>query len=75
MKKIRIGLSLVFLFVIFCSPFMVQAKTISEFEAEVEKFTKDLEEKQNQINLNDQEVAKIEENIKNIQSPNFFFGK
>ncbi len=68
MKKIRIGLSLVFLFVIFCSPFMVQAKTISEFEAEVEKFTKDLEEKQNQINLNDQEVAKIEENIKNIQS-------
>ncbi len=68
MKKIKILFSGIFVFVVLFSPFTVQAKTISEFEAEVEQFTQDLEDKQNQIDLNDQEVAQIQANIENIQS-------
>ena len=68
MKKIKILFSGIFVFVVLFSPFTVQAKTISEFEAEVEQFTQDLEDKQNQIDLNDQEVAQIQANIESIQS-------
>lgn len=48
-------------------PCTVRAKTIKEFEAEVEKFTKDLEEKQAKIAKNDQEVAEIKANIASIE--------
>ncbi|HIS39108.1 MAG TPA: peptidoglycan DD-metalloendopeptidase family protein [Candidatus Onthousia faecavium] len=49
-------------------PVSTSAKTIKEFEAEVEKFTQDLENKENQIAKNDAEVAEIEKNIANIES-------
>ena len=49
-------------------PVSTNAKTIKEFEAEVEKFTQDLENKENQIAKNDAEVAEIERNIANIEN-------
>ncbi len=48
-------------------PYEVEAKTIKEFEQEVERFTKDLEEKKAKIAKNDQEVAEIKANIANIE--------
>ena len=60
MKKIeKVCLSLILVGTLFIMPYRVEAKTIKEFEEEVEKFTKDLEEKQSKIAQNDEEVAKI----------------
>ncbi len=67
MKKITIIGSLLLFTSILLMPLGVQAKTIKDFEAEVDKFTKDLQEKQNKIAKNDQEVAKIKENIAKIE--------
>ena len=62
-----------FIFIIILSLFLllphtVDAKTIKQFEEEVEKFTKDLQDKQAKIAKNDQEVAQIKQNIANIES-------
>ena len=40
-----------------------QANTVKEFEEEVEKYTKELEEKQNKVAKNDKEVAEIKQRI------------
>ena len=44
-------------------PFKVDAKTIKEFENEVNSYAKQLEEKEAKIAKNDQEVAEIKKNI------------
>lgn len=67
MKKIKKIECVIILFLLFLVPLSVQAKTISDFEAEINKFTKDLEEKQARIAKNDQEVAAIKENISKIE--------
>lgn len=68
LKKI-LSLSLILLLVTsyIVIPVDTSAKTIKEFEAEVEKFTQDLEDKKNKIAQNDAEVAEIEANIANIE--------
>ena len=67
MKKITpiiLGLMLI----VIINPLTVSAKTIKDFENEVNKFTADLENKQNQIATNDKEVAEIKRNIANIEN-------
>ena len=59
-KKIGLFLLLVMTSLI---PYSVNAKTIKDFENEVNNFTKSLEEKEAKIAKNDQEVAEIKKNI------------
>ena len=49
-------------------PIETKAKTISEFEAEAEKLTKELEEKKSKLAKNDAEVAEIKKKIANIET-------
>lgn len=49
-------------------PSTVKAQTIREFEAEVAKYTKQLEDKQNAIKKNDNEIAEIKKKISNYES-------
>lgn len=49
-------------------PISVSAKTIAQFEAEVNKYTAELAEKQRKKAKNDAEVAEVEKNIKNLES-------
>ena len=62
----KIAIVLVLIAVIF--PLKTNAKTIAEFEAEVEKYTAQLKEKQNQIAKNDAEVAEVKKNIASIEN-------
>jgi len=68
MKKLNI-LSLCFLVIIsiVALPIETHAKTIKEFEAEVEKFTKELQEKKDKVVKNDAEVAEIKKRITSIE--------
>ena len=47
-------------------PISVKAKTISEFEREVNSYTAELQEKKNKIARNDAEIAQIQTKIKDI---------
>lgn len=47
-------------------PIETNAKTIKEFEAEVEKFTKELQAKKDKVTKNDAEVAEIRKKIASI---------
>ena len=49
-------------------PIDTNAKTISEFEAEADKLTKELEEKKNKLAKNDAEIAEIKKKISSIES-------
>lgn len=49
-------------------PTDTNAKTIKEFENEVAKYTKELQDKKNKLAKNEQEVAQIKAKIKNIES-------
>lgn len=55
------------LFSFIALPLETKAKTIKEFEAEVEKYTKELEEKRSKIAKNDEEVAEIKQKIASIE--------
>ncbi|MBR2246627.1 MAG: peptidoglycan DD-metalloendopeptidase family protein [Bacilli bacterium] len=69
MKKVIvvvITLSLIVSYTIL--PIDASAKTISQFEAEVNKYTSELEAKKNKVAKNDKEVAQIKQKIKNIQA-------
>ena len=48
-------------------PIEIYAKTIAEFEAEVEKYKKELQTKKEQIALNDAEIVKIQNKINSIK--------
>ena len=68
MKKIVVAvitLSLIVSYAIL--PIDTSAKTIREFEAEVAKYTSELEAKKNKVAKNDKEVAQIKEKIKSIE--------
>ena len=67
MKKISFAL-LIILLTVFLVPVNTKAKTLKELEDEVNKFTADLENKNNQIAANDAEVAEINKRIANIES-------
>ena len=49
-------------------PIDTQAKTIGQFQAEVKKYTKELEEKKSKVAKNDKEVAEIKKKIADIES-------
>lgn len=65
MKKIIIFISILLITIV---PLNAQAKTISEFEAEVDRFTKDLQDKQRKLVTNAEEVAKIKRKIAVIET-------
>lgn len=67
-SKLKIFLVVITLLVPFIIPANTNAKTIAEFEKEVQKYTKALEDKQNAINSNNQKIDSIEQKVKNIQS-------
>lgn len=68
-KKIVISLIILSLIVSYTIlPIDTSAKTISEFEAEAEKLTKELEEKKSKLAKNDAEIAEIKKKISNIES-------
>lgn len=63
--NLLIGISL---FSLIALPIETKAKTIKEFEAEVEKYTNQLQEKKNKIAKNDEEVAQIKKKISSIEN-------
>lgn len=65
MKKI---ITILMCLVLLCSPAFVNATTISQFEAEVAKYTAELQEKQAKLAKNDAEIAQVKKNIANIES-------
>lgn len=68
MKKIICSIIIVSIFVsLFALPLNTKAKTIKDFEEEIEKYTKELEDKKNQVITNDAEVAKIKKKITEIE--------
>ncbi len=60
-----IGLMLVSMFAL---PIETSAQTIAQFEAEVEKYTAQLQEKKNKLAKNDAEIEEIKKKISNIES-------
>ena len=67
-KKIICSIIIVSVFVsLFALPLNTKAKTIKEFEAEVEKYTNELESKKNAIARNDAEIAQIHKEIAAIE--------
>ncbi len=67
MKKLS-SVILLILLTVFLIPVNTNAKTLKQLEEEVNKFTTDLESKNNQIAANDAEVAKIKQKIADIES-------
>ena len=68
-NKLLIGTSIILLLVSFVAlPVDTSAKTIQEFENEVSKYTKQLEEKKANLARNNEEVQQIIKRIKNIES-------
>ena len=68
-NKLLIGTSIILLLVSFVAlPVDTSAKTIQEFENEVSKYTKQLEEKKANLARNNEEVQQIIKKIKNIES-------
>ena len=66
-KKISIFVLILVMVSTLLLPVETNAKTISEFEAEVASYTKQLEEKQARIAKNDEEVAEIKKKIAAIE--------
>ncbi len=65
MKKVIILLLILSLVIV---PVNIYAKTISDFQREVDKYTAELKAKEDKVAKNDQEIAKIKENITNIEN-------
>ena len=68
MKKISITLIIVMILSLFALPMRTEAKTIAQFEAEVEKFTAELKAKQNSLDQNKAEIEVIKQKITNIMN-------
>ena len=68
-NKLLIGTSIILLLVSFIAlPVDTSAKTIQEFENEVSRYTKELEEKRANLARNEAEVQEIIKKIKNIET-------
>ncbi len=67
MKKIS-SVILLILLAVFIIPVNTNAKTLKQLEEEVNKFTADLESKNNQIAANDAEVAEIKQKIADYEN-------
>ncbi len=57
-----------FLIMLMIVPVSVSAKTLAEFQAEVDKYTNELKTKKNAVAKNDSEVAEIKKKIEVLQS-------
>ena len=69
MKKVtNICIILVFTISLFLPASKVSATTLKEYEDQVAKYTKELQDKESKIAKNDAEVAQIKKNIANIES-------
>ena len=69
MKKLLVGTSIILLLVSYIAlPIDTSAKTIQEFEAEVSRYTQELEVKKANLAKNEQEVAEIKKKISNIEN-------
>ncbi|MBQ6135315.1 MAG: peptidoglycan DD-metalloendopeptidase family protein [Bacilli bacterium] len=69
MKKKWIVLGMVVLLISYVAlPKDIKAKTIQQFEEEVERYTKELEEKQANLVRNDEEIAAITKKIQGIEA-------
>lgn len=68
-KKFVVSLTFVLAIVsLIALPIGTKAKTIQEFEAEVDKYTKELEEKKKKLATNDEEIAQIKSRIIKIEN-------
>ncbi len=71
MKKLKKYLSISFLSLLIVSmiilPIETNAKTIKEFQQEVDKYTKELEDRKAKIATNEAEIAKIKQRISEIE--------
>jgi murein DD-endopeptidase MepM/ murein hydrolase activator NlpD len=68
-NRLLVGTSIILLLVSFVAlPTDTSAKTIQEFEAEVNKYTQELETKKQNLAKNEQEVQAIIKKIKNIET-------
>ena len=68
-NKILINLSIILLLVsAIALPADTSAKTLNDLEAEVEKFTQDLQNKKDQVASNNKEVQKIQQKIADTES-------
>lgn len=68
LKKIFCLITIISVFVsLLALPINTKAKTIKDFEAEVEKYTKELEEKKANLAKNSSEIAAIEKRIASIE--------
>ena len=67
MRKTSILLIIVLLVSLFALPMNTEAKTIAQFEAEVNKYTAELQEKKNNLAKNATEVAQIKSKISSIE--------
>ncbi|MBQ6538808.1 MAG: peptidoglycan DD-metalloendopeptidase family protein [Bacilli bacterium] len=65
--KVKGFLILIALLLPIIIPVNTNAKTIAQFEKEVQKYTKALEDKENAISRNNQKIDSIETKVKNIQ--------
>ena len=69
MKKLLVVTSIILLLVSFVAlPLDTSAKTIQEFENEVTRYTKEMEERKANLAKNDEEVAEIKKKISNIEN-------
>lgn len=69
MKKLLVGTSIILLLVSFVAlPVDTSAKTIQEFEAEVSRYTQEMETKRANLAKNDAEVQEILKKINNINT-------
>jgi peptidoglycan hydrolase CwlO-like protein len=66
-KLLIITTIIVVLVSFFALPIDTSAKTIQEFEAEVEKYTKDLQDRKAKIATNEEEIRKIKNRIAEIE--------
>ena len=65
-KKIIISAIIIMFLTSLVLPIKTEAKTLAQFEAEVQKYTEDLQSKKNQIAANNAEAAQIATKIKEI---------
>ena len=64
--KLKLLFIIIVLLVPFVLPINANAKTIAQFEQEVQKYTKALEDKENAISRNNQKIEDIEAKVKRI---------
>ena len=68
--KVRSIYSFIFLSIITCLvlPIKVDAKTLKQFENEMNSYIASLQEKKNKVSMNNEEINKIKNNISSLET-------